>query len=114
VKVQGVKDPVGKAPIWEADGKVVTAENLLRRTVFYKVGHHGSHNATLRARDNKPSGLELMGSEGGTKELVAMIPVDEYVPRNKAGYGDMPRPGIVEELLLRTVGKVVRNDEDAN
>jgi hypothetical protein len=28
--------------------KPVTAPELLRRTVFYKVGHHASHNATLR------------------------------------------------------------------
>ena len=33
----------------------VTARDLLARTVFYKVGHHGSHNATL-----KQNGLELM------------------------------------------------------
>lgn len=36
----------------------VTAHELLARTVFYKVGHHGSHNATLRAL-----GLELMTNE---------------------------------------------------
>src|SRR5207248_1329999 len=31
-----------------ADGKRrVTARDLLARTVLYKVGHHGSHNATL-------------------------------------------------------------------
>lgn len=33
-----------------ADGtsKEVLIDDLLKRTVFYKVGHHGSHNATLR------------------------------------------------------------------
>ena len=25
----------------------MTATDLLGRTVFYKVGHHGSHNATM-------------------------------------------------------------------
>src|SRR5207302_1593020 len=27
--------------------RTVTADDLLARTVLYKVGHHGSHNATL-------------------------------------------------------------------
>lgn len=26
----------------------VTGADLLRRVVFYKVGHHGSHNATIK------------------------------------------------------------------
>jgi len=46
--------------------KTVTAADLLARTALYKVGHHGSHNATMKGR-----GLERMGSE----HLVAMIPV---------------------------------------
>lgn len=44
----------------------VTGADLLSRTVFYKVGHHGSHNATMRGK-----GLEIMDSP----DLVAMIPV---------------------------------------
>ena len=31
-------------------GTKVTAEDLLGRTVLYKVGHHGSHNATLKGK----------------------------------------------------------------
>jgi hypothetical protein len=48
------------------DGKTeaVTAEDLLKNTVLYKVSHHGSHNATVRDK-----GLELMTHP----ELVAMI-----------------------------------------
>ena len=76
------------------------------RTVLYKVGHHGSHNATLRDQ-----GLEIMGSETAG-ELVAMIPVDEYVAQVKAGYGEMPLPSLVKDLLIRTGGRVMRNDED--
>ncbi len=49
---------VGNWLSWEAlawdlpggEGRV-TAADLLRRTVLYKVGHHASHNATLRAGD---------------------------------------------------------------
>ena len=47
----GKKQVLGKDMVWNVAGKKVTAEDLLRRTVLYKVGHHGSHNATLRARD---------------------------------------------------------------
>jgi len=112
VQVSGEKKPVGPTPTWEVNGRTVTAEDLLCRTVYYKVGHHGSHNATLRMRDNKPSGLMLMGSEDGSKDLVAMIPVDENVARNQAHYGEMPLSAIVQDVLKRTGGKVGRNDED--
>jgi len=43
-------------------------KEILNRTVFYKVGHHGSRNATLNTK-----GLELMDPDN----LVAMIPVDQ-------------------------------------
>lgn len=52
---------------------------LLDRVLLYKVGHHGSHNATVRRdpRDSSstdpfgaPFGLELMN------DIIAMIPVD--------------------------------------
>ena len=41
----------------DKDGKnvEVNATRLLNQTVFYKAGHHASHNATL-----KEKGLELM------------------------------------------------------
>src|SRR5207248_10959926 len=44
---------------WEEDSRTVTAADLLARTQFFKVGHHGSHNATLRAK-----GLEMMPPSG--------------------------------------------------
>ena len=48
--------------------KPMPAHDLLARTVFYKVGHHCSHNATL-----KKGGLELMNRD----DLVAFIPLDK-------------------------------------
>jgi hypothetical protein len=75
--------------------------------VLYKVGHHGSHNATLRDQ-----GLKLMGRADGTGELIAMLPVDEVIARTKAGYGEMPLPSLVKDLLIRTGGRLTRNDED--
>jgi hypothetical protein len=76
--------------------------------VLYKVGHHGSHNATLRQQ-----GLELMGRSDGTSELVAFLPVDEHVARDLAHYGEMPLRSLVKELAIRTGGRIVRNDEGA-
>lgn len=32
---------------WDGQAKYMTAKDLLERTVLYKVGHHGSHDATL-------------------------------------------------------------------
>src|SRR5206468_2612149 len=52
----------------------VTATDLLNRTVLYKVGHHASHNATLREK-----GLMLMTSPA----LVAMIPVNHPMALKK-------------------------------
>lgn len=48
--------------------ETITAEDLLRNTVLYKVSHHGSHNATV-----KEKGLEMMTHP----DLVAMIPEKE-------------------------------------
>lgn len=94
----------GKNMEWSAEDGKITAEGLLRRTVFYKVGHHGSHNATLRQQ-----GLELMGSP----DLVAFLPVDEHVARKLAHYGEMPLRSLIKELAIRTKGRVARNDEGA-
>jgi hypothetical protein len=94
----------GKEMEWTVDRQTVTAEGLLRRTVLYKVGHHGSHNATLREL-----GLERMGGP----DFVAMLPVDENVAQLKADYGQMPLQSLVKDLLIRTAGRVMRNDEDA-
>ncbi len=79
-----------------------TGPDLLRRTVFYKVGHHGSHNATL-----KEKGLEEMVSP----DLVAFIPVDHEMAVKK-GWGQMPLPALVDALKQHCGDRVVRIDED--
>jgi len=111
-KVQLGKRELGKDMVWMvgngANGIKITAEDLLRRTVFYKVGHHGSHNATLREM-----GLGLMGRFGGTSDLVAFLPVDEHVARDLAHYGEMPLRSLVKDLAIRTGGRVARNDAGA-
>jgi glyoxylase-like metal-dependent hydrolase (beta-lactamase superfamily II) len=83
--------------------KVTTGPDLLARTIFYKVGHHGSHNATLGEK-----GLELMTSDG----LVAMIPVNHDMAVKKR-WGKMPLPELVDKLMERTEGRVLRIDDAA-
>ena len=86
---------------WTVDDQAVTGPDLLARTVYYKVGHHGSHNATLKAK-----GLELMASP----DLAAFIPTNE-ADAKKVGWGEMPFKGILEELEQRAGGRVVRADD---
>jgi hypothetical protein len=88
-----------------ADGKksTITASDLLSRTVFYKVGHHASHNATA-----KKHGLELMRS----KDLVAMIPVDEEVAKKQGKRGwKMPAEDLYARLIEKTKGRIIRVDK---
>lgn len=95
--------------LWEdgddPDCAALTAADLLRRTVVYKVGHHASHNATPRE-----GGLDLMESP----ELVALVPVDEAAarsPRDGCPHGwNMPFPPLLTQLVQKTRGRVVRAD----
>jgi hypothetical protein len=82
----------------------VTASELLARTVFYKVGHHASHNATASRM-----GLELMARED---DLVAFIPVDRAVAmtRGKKGSWKMPARPLYRRLLEKCQGRVARSD----
>jgi hypothetical protein len=79
--------------------KEVTARDLLRNTVFYKVGHHSSHNATM-----KEHGLEMMQRD----DLIAFIPVDQQVAKNKKW--KMPAESLYDRLLEKTTGRVVQAD----
>ena len=80
--------------------RVVTGPDLLQRTVFYKVGHHGSHNATLRAH-----GLEQMTSD----ELIAFLPVFREEAEKNRWFG-MPFAPLVKRLNEKTGGKLVYAD----
>lgn len=100
---------------WEIPGQggikeKVTAKDLLEHTVFYKVGHHGSHNATL-----KKHGLEMMTNS----DLMAMIPVDRKQAASKTSKTnpkgwEMPEKKLFERLLERTRGRVILADESEN
>jgi hypothetical protein len=85
---------------WTVGGKTVTGPDLLKRAIFYKVGHHGSHNATLKAQ-----GLEQM-----ERLRVAMIPVDQEMAAKKR-WGHMPLDELVTALNEHAKGVVLRVDK---
>lgn len=82
---------------YPAGNKRTSADELVSRTVLYKVGHHGSHNATVKCdpRDTStheigaPFGLELMD------DIIALIPVDRAAADKK-----MPNPWKMPHLPL--------------
>lgn len=82
------------------DTHTVTGPDLLQRTAFYKVGHHGSHNATLRAL-----GLEQMTSE----DIVAFVPVfKDQAMKNR--WSKIPFEPLVKRLTEKTGGRLVFSD----
>ena len=93
-----------------ADGSPITTDDLLKRTVLYKVGHRGSHNGTLRSDvgGKKRKGLELMDSP----ELVAMLPVDQHTASTLKHWPRMPFGLLVNRLSERTWGRLLRADDD--
>jgi beta-lactamase superfamily II metal-dependent hydrolase len=83
-------------------GDGTTADSLLGRTVLYKVGHHGSHNSTLK------DAFEKMNSE----DLVAMIPVDKSDPNiTKTNGWKMPATNLYNRLKEKTNFRVLRMDD---
>jgi hypothetical protein len=76
--------------------RTVSTPDLLARTVLYKVGHHASHNATLREK-----GLELMSSP----KLTAMIPVNRKTAEKMDW--NMPFPPLFGRLDEKTKGRIL-------
>ncbi|WP_292422697.1 MBL fold metallo-hydrolase [Mesorhizobium sp.] len=93
---------------WPVGQATVTAADLLARTVYLKVAHHGSQNAT----PNK-QGLDLMISP----DLSAFIPTNKLDALN-VHWGEMPYDAILTALEAKTKGRVIRADDawlaDAN
>ncbi len=88
---------------WKNQDLKIEFDEMMRRTVFYKVGHHGSHNATLKTI------LDKMTNE----ELVAFIPVDKRDPNiaNRQVPWKMPAKNLYKELIKKTKGRIARMDE---
>ncbi len=80
--------------------RVVTVEDLMARTVFYKMGHHGSHNATPNTR-----GVDKLSNP----HLHSMIPVDEAKAKRFA-WNDIPYKELVPRFGGRTIPHI-RSDK---
>jgi len=91
-----------KEIIWKNTPEGFSWMNLIQKTVLYKVGHHGSHNATL------VEGLNAMVHD----ELVAMIPVDKTDGNIKKKNGwKMPAKNLYKNLLQKTKNRVLLMDD---
>jgi beta-lactamase superfamily II metal-dependent hydrolase len=71
---------------------------LLRKTHFYKVGHHGSHNAT------PVEFVEEVLAEAGANRRSAMVSV-----RPRPQWSHIPREPLLENLASR-IGAIARSD----
>lgn len=87
---------------WKGLPNNFNVNSLLSKTVLYKVGHHCSHNATLKA------GLEAMEHP----ELVAMIPVDKTDPNITKPKGwKMPAANLYRRLKEKTQNRLILMDD---
>jgi hypothetical protein len=96
-----------------ADGRDrISAEELLGRTVLYKVGHHGSHNATMKGR-SAPGRASLAGMAQGAfaGEFVAMITaVEAWAHQKPRPDWNHPLPAIKKALVEKAGGRVLQTD----
>lgn len=92
---------------WQVGRRKIDMADLFRRTAVYKVGHHASHNATLRRDETGAAyGLELM-----PEDLIALVPVDQAAASKLRGW-DMPYGPLYKDALLRkTRGNILRSDD---
>ncbi|MEZ2332082.1 hypothetical protein AB6802_20355 [Mesorhizobium sp. RCC_202] len=87
---------------WTVGQKTVTTNDLLARTVYLKVAHHCSQNATPQKQ-----GLDLMTSP----YLSAFIPTNRDDAKN-VHWTKMPYEGILTALAAKTKGRVIRADDE--
>jgi glyoxylase-like metal-dependent hydrolase (beta-lactamase superfamily II) len=102
------QDVEWKIPTSDGGTRTIKITDILERTVFYKVGHHGSHNATL-----KKHGLEMMNNP----ELVAAISTSRAFAAKKKPPSDgwkMPEKPLLERLEEKACGRVILADEADN
>jgi metallo-beta-lactamase superfamily protein len=97
-----------------ANHKTISADDLLRRTILYKAGHHASHNGTVK-RDPRemlpsdplgaPFGLELMD------DIIVMIPVDrDAADKEMPTPWEMPALPLYRRLRQKARNRVLRSD----
>jgi hypothetical protein len=93
--------------------KTFQAHELLARTVLYKVGHHGSHNATLAGKDaDTYPNLSWMGTGAYAGEFTALIPaINQWALEKNNPPWRHPLPSIKKALLQKAHGRVLQMDE---
>jgi len=92
--------------------KIDLVRDLLARTVLYKVGHHGSHNATLNGTDKSDYPcLAWMGQGKHAGEFTAMITaVNKWALQVKPKPWVHPLPSIKAALHEKAEGRVFQID----
>jgi hypothetical protein len=99
---------------WKVGEQTVTARDLLARTVLYKVGHHGSHNATLNGSVDDPHpNLGWMASGPAAYEFTAMITaVNRWATTMNNPPWHHPLASIKRALTEKAQGRVLQTDVD--
>lgn len=93
---------------WDVDGRQVTARDLLGRCSLYKVGHHGSHNATLNgALDSPHPNLAWMALGPYAQDFVAMVPSNKTWAWGKKRPWRHPMKAIETALHEKTEGRIL-------
>jgi hypothetical protein len=94
--------------------ETVTARELMARTVLYKVGHHGSHNATLAGKLTDPHpNLSWMGQGAHAGEFTALITaVNKWAMEKNSPPWVHPLPSIKTALRRKAQGRVLQIDEN--
>ncbi len=103
------------APSWHVDNRTITARELLAQTVLYKVGHHGSHNATLAGtKSSTYANLSWMATAPArAKEFTAMITaVNQWALTKNDPPWRHPLPSIKKALVRKAAGRVFQTDEN--
>jgi hypothetical protein len=100
---------------WADGAKTITARSLLGRAVLYKVGHHGSHNATLAGTETDTyANLSWMATGAAAGEFTAMITaVNEWALTKNDPPWRHPLPSIKAALRTKAQGRVFQTDVDS-
>jgi hypothetical protein len=89
-------------------------DSLLERVLLYKVGHHGSHNATVRRDPRDPSSTDPLGAPFGLElmnDIIAMIPVDyDAAKKEMPDPWKMPHEPLYRRLREKARLRVLRSD----
>jgi beta-lactamase superfamily II metal-dependent hydrolase len=97
---------------WKDGDQTVEVKDLLARTVVYKVGHHGSHNATLNGTaSDLHANLSWMAEGEHAREFTAMITAVRAWAETQNGW-DHPQKAIKDALLKKACGRVFQTDCD--